>query len=101
MKRALTFIVAMAVASQLANWTVFAAEHQSGAQGLCQNNAMAGPGALILFDVPDFNNARHGVAELDFVIANGVTAKEGHARFGQFVQSAAHDVAKDRKIEPF
>src|SRR3954468_7570630 len=33
MKRALTFIVAMAVASQLANWTVFAAEHQSGAQG--------------------------------------------------------------------
>ncbi len=31
MKRALTFIVTMAVASQLANWTVFAAEHQSGA----------------------------------------------------------------------
>jgi len=30
MKRALTFIIAMAVASQLANWTVFAAAHQYG-----------------------------------------------------------------------
>jgi putative membrane protein len=53
MKRALTFIVAIAVASQLANWTVFAAEHQSGKD---QN----GSTTLSKKDVKFINDAAEG-----------------------------------------
>jgi len=55
MKRALTFIIAMAVASQLANWTVFAAAHQYG-----KDKEAQGSTTLSKKDVKFINDAAEG-----------------------------------------
>src|SRR5258708_16901807 len=53
---------------------------------------------------PDFsrvNGSRHGVAELDIVVADGVAADDGAFCFFHFIEAAADYLLKDRWISFF
>ena len=54
---------------------------------------------MVLFYVLCFNNPGDRITELDFVVANRMAAEKRDAGLVQFVQAAAHDVAKYAELD--
>src|ERR1017187_4066023 len=67
----------------------------AGAEGLCENKPVTWACSRIGQKTCQVNFSSDCVAELPFLVANGVTTKQDNARLTQLVESAQKDGAND------
>jgi len=70
----------------------------TGADGLGENERVAGLGADIFPDFTGMDGAGDGVAKLQFIVADGVATNDSAIRFRHFGEAAAENLFEDRGI---